>query len=289
MKKVYSLILAFIVIIQTFTACSYRANYTNIAIENSDEISEEIRSAMINRISRFKISFSAYTLDEDGIKEIVDDLMEQAFYESQASNGGDYLRYQYGGYVMTHSEEKGLLKYNYVIRISPEYYSDLGEEEKVGELIEEAITKADIMEASDYEKIKWVHDFICENVSYDTVHKHTPGSGHVQSTAYSALYYHTALCQGYAVLCYRMLKELGIDNRIVIGNAVVSDLPEKHAWNIVRLDDKYYNLDVTMDDVDSSLQYFLKSDEEFEKNHTRDDKFLTESFYEQYPMSKESY
>lgn len=285
MKKYISLILTFTILVLGVCSCSVKNNYTSIAIENSQEIAEGIRTAMMNRTFRFKITFSARTLDEEGIIELADELMNMSLYESDAPDAGDYLRYQYGGYTLTYSEEKGFLKYKYLLKITPEYYTNADEEAVVDELVEEAILNSGLDENStDYEKILWTHNFICDTVSYDTVHKHTPGSGHIQSTAYSALYYHTALCQGYAVLCYRLLKELGVDNRIVTGTATVSGEQQRHAWNIVKLDGSYYNLDVTMDDVDSAYDYFLKTDEIFDKNHTRDEKYSNSEFYSEYPM-----
>ena len=290
MKRYVSLLLVIMFVVAGFCGCISANKYSTVTIANSDEITEGIRNAMLNRTESFKVTFSAYTLDEDGIFFLVDNFMDNAFYDSEMPNAGDYLRYQYGGYTLTHKEEKGLLKYKYTLRITPSYYTDIEEESVVNEIIAQAIKESGLSNnSSDIEKIEWVHDFICNTVSYDTVHKHTPGSGHVQSTAYSALYYHTALCQGYAVLCYRLLKELGIDNRIVTGTATVQDNVDRHAWNIVKINDCYYNLDVTMDDVNSSNKYFLKTDEIFSADHTRDDKFLSADFYENYPMAKENY
>ena len=60
----------------------------------------------------------------------------------------------------------------------------------------------------------------------------------LKHTAYAALMHKTSVCQGYAVLLYRMLKECGIDNRIITGYGG-SERDEKHAWNIVEIDDKY--------------------------------------------------
>ncbi|MFR8181399.1 MAG: transglutaminase domain-containing protein [Dorea sp.] len=57
-------------------------------------------------------------------------------------------------------------------------------------------------------------------------------------TAYAALIDKTAVCQGYASLLYRMVLDAGVDARVISGDA-----GGPHAWNIVRLNGKYYNLD----------------------------------------------
>jgi len=252
----------------------FHKDYSGICINNAKEISEGIRNAMLHRSYSAEVSFEAYTLKRDELKSIADSLVSGALYESNDPKGGDYIKYQYGGYELRHRADKGLLKYEYSIKIIPKYYTTADEENWVDNKIKNIISGNDHLNGmSDYEKTEWVHDYICSEVNYDTVHKHTPGSGHIQSTAYGALYYHTALCQGYAVLCYRLLKELGIDVRIVTGKARVSDsrsaVWEKHAWNIVELDGRYYNLDVTFDDISGTRDYFMKTEEEFGKDHMR--------------------
>lgn len=62
-------------------------------------------------------------------------------------------------------------------------------------------------------------------------------------TAYSALYNGEAVCQGYAQLIYRILKQLGISVRVIPGYG--KDKTVHHGWNIVKLGDYYYNLDAT--------------------------------------------
>lgn len=291
MKKSMARCIACVLILSVFIqGCAFNKNYSTITIDNSDSIAEVIKSTMKNRSASVLITFSAYTLDRSSIESIVAELVEEAFYESDDPKGGDYLRYQYSGYEIKHTAEKKLFKYNYKVRIIPEYYTSKEQEDELDQRVDDIILGLNITEdMSDEAKVRAVHDYICENVSYDTVHKHTPGSGHIQSTAYGALVYNTALCQGYAVATYRLLKELGIDNRIVTGDATVSLTTERHAWNIVLVDGAYYNLDVTLDDVNGSLSYYLKSDEDFAVDHVRDQKYMSDDFCSCYPVSKESY
>ena len=248
-----------------------------------------MRTAMKHRAYRIKITYDAQTFDREAAEELAAKLVDNAFYESDDPAGGDYLRYQYGGYQLTHSCEKGLFRYRYKAEIVPVYYTTSEQEETLDEEIARILEDFRFSQgAADLEKIRRVHDFICERTAYDMVHKHQ-GSSHIQSTAYGALIYRTALCQGYAVLCYRLLKELGIDCRIVTGEAVTEGKTERHAWNIVRVGDVFYNMDVTFDDVKGTYDWFLKSDRTFERDHTRDERYCSDEFCEQYPMSREDY
>ena len=267
-----------------------QSSYSGIFIENTDEITAVLRQTLEHRTNSVKITFEAYTLDDTALEEVVDNLVQDAFYESDDPKGGDYLRYQYGGYELRYSSTKSADKYVYNVRLTPVCYTTIEQEEKVDEIVTKLLNTADVTkDSSDYDKAKWVHDYICDTVTYDTVHKHQPCSNHIQSTAYGALYYHTALCQGYAVLAYRLLKELGADVRIITGNSNVSGETEKHAWNIVRIDGLYYNMDVTLDDQDGNTDFFLKTDDYFKDTHIRDAEFTSDEFYQEYPMSEENY
>ena len=291
-KKIFKrfiliIILLGIAIFGLFFFQNHKDRYDGISLENTHDISEALRGALIRRSWRLRIDFSAYTADKDAVRDIVSQIYEESLYDSQNPKGGDYLRFQCGGYQLDYSVKKRLFKYDYHLSVMPDYYTTEDQEEMVDEMVADIVASSGLTDSSDdYEKIRFVHDYICENVAYDTVHKHTPGSEHIQSTAYGTLYYKTALCQGYAVLSYRLLKELGIDNRIVTGYVRVTDIPEKHAWNIVCLDGRYYNMDVTLDDVKDTDDYFLKSDISFEKDHDRDEKYKTDDFTTVYIMSE---
>lgn len=93
---------------------------------------------------------------------------------------------------------------------------------------------------SDYDKALKVHDILVETVTYDL---EAPN----QREAYGAIVDKNATCQGYAKAYQFLLLKLGIESSLVFG-----DSGERHAWNMVKLDDEYYYSDVTFDDRELS-------------------------------------
>lgn len=113
----------------------------------------------------------------------------------------------------------------------------------------------------DHEKVKAIHDYVVKHISYDTSYK--------AYTAYEALVNRSAVCQGYALLTYQLLKEAGIENHFVTGTGD----GQPHAWNLVKIENKWYHLDTTFDDPLPDEQgrvtysYFNLSDEQIARNH----------------------
>ncbi len=113
----------------------------------------------------------------------------------------------------------------------------------------------------DHEKVKAIHDYVVKHVSYDTSYK--------AYTAYEALVNRSAVCQGYALLTYQLLKEAGIENHFVTGTGD----GQPHAWNLVKIENNWYHLDTTFDDPVPDEQgrvtysYFNLSDEQIARNH----------------------
>ena len=262
-------LLVFMAVFLVFLAREYsesNKNYSGIQIENRQAVAEKIRTGFKHRAWKLHITFRAHTKDEELIKSLVDDLIEQALYESEDPAGGDYIRCQLGGYTMNYDVEELLYGYEYKMELMPTYYSTAEEEAFVDEEVAKILTELDAEGLSEEGKIRKVHDYLVENLSYDSVHKDNLQS-HGKTTAYAALRYHQVVCQGYAVLGYRLLKELGVECRIVLGDAQVEGITERHAWLGVKTEDGMRYLDPTLDDVNSCYDWYLKTAEEFAADH----------------------
>lgn len=127
---------------------------------------------------------------------------------------------------------------------------------------------------NEHEKVKAIHDLVVTALEYDQSLSYY--------TAYEALKHNLAVCQGYALLTYKLMKEAGIPVLIAEGKVESGD----HAWNMVQLDGQWYHLDTTWDDpvvqadgasgtaavVDKKSKpvrynYYLKTDEELRLDH----------------------
>ena len=87
-------------------------------------------------------------------------------------------------------------------------------------------------------------------------------------TAYGALventsgYSNTAVCDGYSYAYEFLLQKAGIRSAIVAGRAgETEETAGSHSWNLVELDDEWYEVDATWNDI--SVEEALDTEEEY--------------------------
>lgn len=108
------------------------------------------------------------------------------------------------------------------------------------------------------EKEKYVHDMLLAKVEYDPL-------AAMNQSAYSAMVNGESVCAGYARAFQYIMQELGVPCYYCTGYS-----GEDHAWNIVKLDKGYYNVDVTWDDTNpATYDYYNKTDREYADTHVR--------------------
>ncbi len=91
------------------------------------------------------------------------------------------------------------------------------------------------------EKIKAFHDYIVNNTKFDTeIENSSDRLNSTSYTAYGLLINHKAICGGYTDTMAIYLDKINIPNLRISTN--------EHVWNLVYLNDKWLNLDVTWDD-----------------------------------------
>lgn len=113
---------------------------------------------------------------------------------------------------------------------------------------------------SQWEMAVAINDYLCETVTYD--------DSLTRYSAFDALAYGSAVCQGYANAYQRMMNAVGIPTDYVRGYGYTSNgQAGRHGWNRVLIDGNYYYVDVTWNDSTNSNKYLLISYEEMSKDH----------------------
>ena len=116
---------------------------------------------------------------------------------------------------------------------------------------------------STYDKYYYLAAVLSEQTDYDR------DTG-VSITAFKALITGTAVCEGYASAYVLLCREANL--WVGYKNGFSSFSGEGHIWNLIKLEDGIYNIDVTWGDGAGKpyqiewYDYFIKSDELFEDN-----------------------
>ncbi|MCR5657409.1 MAG: leucine-rich repeat protein [Butyrivibrio sp.] len=130
-----------------------------------------------------------------------------------------------------------------------------------------------------------IHDWYTQKISYgysDAPRTNDEAYYNTAHTAYSALVEEKAVCDGYAQGYALILKELGIDCKVVTGTAYDKSLyAGGHAWNMVYLDGQWYEEDTTWADTESTeilYDFFNRTTEDYasynmKKRHVREAPF----------------
>lgn len=132
--------------------------------------------------------------------------------------------------------------------------------EEVTRYIDALITN----DMTDYEKEKAIYDWLVGFTAYDEGNLSAIISGEAYShMPYGVLKYRTAICTGNATTFKLFMDCIGIECKII--HSVISG---EHAWNMVKLGDDWYHVDVTFDGGASSANYtyFNVPDEVIETN-----------------------
>lgn len=104
---------------------------------------------------------------------------------------------------------------------------------------------------SDYDKAKYVYDYLIDNYDYDFTYSNLK--------EYELFTYRTGVCSAFSLAYKNIMQELNIPCKVVISKEMA------HQWNIIQLDGEWYNVDVAWGDIystDEKDKYsnFAKSD-----------------------------
>ena len=102
---------------------------------------------------------------------------------------------------------------------------------------------------SDFESVKAAYDYIINQVDYDYNYNNY--------LDYEGFRDGVMVCSGYSMALFHLLVDMNIPVRMVSGYCAEEETVTGHAWNVVKIDEKWYNVDATWDDPgeEKDIQY----------------------------------
>lgn len=236
---------------------------------NGTELHNIIRSGMNNMSKSVHIRYftkTPYYFASTLVKDL-NDMARRAWSDelSVTSTDGDYAHWNLSGITYDYEVEEGSKGYYYDIDFNFSYYNTASQEKSVDDAVASLVKKVRSKNLSDYDTIMYIHDYICNRTSYCYDALEDPEDNLTAFTAYGSLVDDEVVCQGYANAFYRVCKELGYSVRIATSNSYRGC----HAWNMIKLDNRYYFIDLTWDDQiaderdDKNLQKEFDGNEHF--------------------------
>jgi len=227
---------------------------SNFEVSSYDDLKSKIAYILNNRITdaNLHITYKCGSNFTDVIAQQIDGLWDNSPVD------------EYTATSITSYDRKGegydgdfnlSVKYTYVENKSQVDYVDSQVKQILSQIIKPGM--------SDLEKEKAIHDYIVSTVAYDET---SPDDEDIKFSDYNAVTKHIAVCEGYSLLAYKMLKGAGVEARIVVSNN--DEDQEGHAWNMVKIGGAWYHLDCTFDDPVPDVKgkvvynYFNKTDNE---------------------------
>lgn len=148
-----------------------------------------------------------------------------------------------------------------IVKIKPKYSMSSSEIAQAKIIFNNGVNKAlSVVDSSmdDLQKALVIHDYICDNSYYNE-------NGYVSHSAYGFFKDGRVVCAGYTLAYSYLMNKLGVECEYV------TSLEMNHAWNVIKINGKWYNVDLT---YDNEIRSVCPSQDRFVYGVTRHEHFL---------------
>ena len=217
-----------------------------LAILSDEELGDKITMEQYYYNHMNKAQQATYHSILSGVKNLADEFQIPALEGEELYNVFFQMRLDHPEIFWVSSYKYRYYKDSPNLIFIPEYLFDkkkICEHQKaMTARVEKLIRPA--QKLSEWEKEKYVHDFICENIRYDKLKKS------YSHEIIGPLGQGVGVCEGIAKAVKVLLDALGVWCVIAIcGNNPEKGIKYRHTWNIVKIGGTYYHLDATFDNT----------------------------------------
>lgn len=234
-----------------YTAATVKNAELPSTVKTVDELADAFYYYFSNWVTDFEITYVGSTTDIENLIESAVELAAQRDHYILGHLSNRKIEYEYG-------------RFDAKIKVHQTYLTNAAQEQIVNEKVASILATATPETMSDFEKVKFVNDYIVKNTVYSEDSIASPHS------ACAVVAEGKGVCQGYALLALKLLQGLGIETKYVVGEVYTGG----HAWNLVKVDGEWYHLDTTWNDPTPDrknvvrYEYFLMNDAKMKEDHT---------------------
>lgn len=236
-----------------------------------------LRAQIMDKTATAYAYYESGEYTEDDLTYHALEILSYALEHTGQPFEGDFLSMDIGsiqiavdGYV---ENDRAYLTYVYEFG----YYTSPEQNAELNSVVDTLVDSFDADKLNNYDRFVLLYDYICNNVTYTGVP--TDSSPLEEFTAYGALINGKANSYGISQLLYRLGLELGIDNRIVMGEYGGNE----HAWNVISMGRRFYHVDASLDSGKTSPSYFLRGSKSM-TGHTMYEEYTVEPFISNHPI-----
>lgn len=234
MKRVMTLLFVLLISIPLLSGCTSSQNVNPMPFSSEEALLRYPYTQLDNRQQ------SVYKALYDGISD-----MKEKIQLPYTVSGDEYemlftllyrqepqFFYLDGKYMVDDKISSAKVSYKYSVAETENMQSEINQ--KVQSIMSD-VNSYD----SQYEKFLYIHDYIADNASYNSQLSYDT------NTIYGCIVNNKAQCEGYSKTLVYLSRLAGINAMTIIGH---TDDGTNHEWNIIQIDGKYYNTDLTWDD-----------------------------------------
>lgn len=224
-----------------------------VKINNKAELKQIVTKKFMNRTSEIEIEYHGGDIKTSS--EAID------FMKNELRTNSDY-NLANGSLFWTTFQAKTNSVY---IKYRQDYRTTVDEEKFIDKEVARIISKIITPGMSELQKAVAINDYMANNITYS---KDTIGSPH---SSYTLFKENKGVCNAYTLASMKMFEKAGLESLYVMGYGKTGK--DLHAWNKVKIDGVWYNIDVTWahpvsTTMHNAYYYFLNSDSRFYQTHT---------------------
>ena len=218
-----------------------------IVVKNEKEMLNKLISGMKKHQSYFAFYYPNVERDFDNDRKQA--ASYKGFMDKLAAKNGYMTGILSGACIMIRGVEDKYITFQF------NYLTTKKQDKKIDRIARSVARK--YRKGSRAARAKKAHDYLVRHMRYDSRY-YNP---------YDAFTKGKGICMSYALAYQRLMQEMKIPCIYIKG--------KNHAWNMVKINSIWYNVDVTWDDVKGGYRYFLKADKDFPGHKRPKSKWLS--------------